>query len=472
MAEAARRVWLVDDDATIRWVLEKALRTGGMIPRSFEAAEPALKALRAELPDVLVADIRMPGRSGLDLLREVHQTCPDLPIILMTAFSDLHTAVTAYSLGAFEYLIKPLDLDRAVSLIKRAAAPAAQPVVKSSAPAPFAELCGRSPAMQDVFRAIGRLARSSASALITGEHGTGKEAVARAVHDHSQRASGPFVVLHTTAVPPDMVERELFGSETGIPGDDTAEKGGLELADSGTLFIEEIGELAVSVQARLLKAMATGLFYRAGGHSPLHSAARVIVATADNLRDLLAQGRLRRDLYHRINSIHIDLPPLRARTEDVPDLLDRYLTECAEELRTIPKTVSKEAAARLAAYSWPGNVTELVNVCRALTILSPGREIRLEDLPAKITSDPGSPSANTDWLHALALWIDRHIGMTERPLVNELQPAFERVLICRALRHTQGHQAMAAKLLGWARNTLATKMRDLGINASGTSVNP
>ena len=472
MAEAAPRVWLVDDDATIRWVLEKAVRTGGMIPRSFEAAEPALIALRAELPDVLVADIRMPGRSGLDLLREARETWPDLPIIIMTAFSDLNTAVTAYSLGAFEYLLKPLDVDRTVSLIKRAAAPTLHQETKKATLAPFAELCGKSPAMQDVFRAIGRLARSSASALITGEHGTGKEAVAHAIHDHSQRAGGPFIALHTTAIPPAMVEAELFGSEAGRSRDDADMTGGLELANDGTLFIEEIGGLAIPLQVRLLKAMVTGVFYRSGGHSPRRSTAQVIVATTENLLELVAQGRFRRDLYHRINSIHIDLPPLRARTEDVPDLLDRYLTVCAEELRITPKTVSKEAAARLVAYSWPGNVTELVNVCRALTILSPGREIRLEDLPAEIASGSESPYANTDWLQSLAVWIDRHIGMTDRPLVNELQPAFERVLICTALKHTQGHQAMAAKLLGWARNTLATKMRDLGIKASDTSATP
>lgn len=472
MAEATPRVWLVDDDATIRWVLEKALRTGGMIPRSFEAAEPALKALRAQPPDVLVANIRMPGGSGLDLLREARQAWPDLPIILMTAFSDLNTAVTAYSLGAYEYLLKPLDVDRTVSLIKRAVAPAVQSEREKAAPAPFAELCGKTPAMQNVFRAIGRLARSSASALIAGEHGTGKEAVARAIHDHSQRARGPFVALHTTAVPAELVEVALFGAETASSSSDVDTKGTFELAEGGTLYIEEVGELPGPLQVRLFQAMVTGAYYRSGRRSPLRSDVRVIVATTQNLHELVAQGRFRRDLYHRINSIHIDVPPLRTRTEDVPDLLDRYLTVCAEELGIAPKTISKEAAAKLVAYSWPGNVTELVNVCRAMTILSPGREIRVEDLPAEITSGSASPCNNTDWLQALAVWIDRHIGMTDRPLVNELQPAFERVLICTALKHTQGHQAMAAKLLGWARNTLATKMRDLGVKASEPSATP
>jgi len=467
MNDGALRVWLVDDDASIRWVLERALRSDGMAPRAFEAAEPALDALRRESPDVLITDIRMPGASGLELLRRIRDARPALPVIVMTAHSDLGNAVSAYEGGAFEYLPKPFDIDQAVALVRRAAS-ASQQVGSDLGAAPrIPELLGRAPAMQQVFRAIGRLARSSVTVLITGESGTGKELVARALHEHSPRVTRPFIALNTAAIPADLLESELFGHERGaFTGADAQRRGRFEQADGGTLFLDEISDMSLPLQTRLLRVLAEGEFYRVGGQTPIRVDVRVIAASHQNLQERVTGGLFREDLYHRLNVIRIELPPLRARAEDIPDLLGYYLVVSAQELGVDAKSLAPEALARLAAYDWPGNVRELVNLCRRLSVLAPGSEVHLADLPPELAARPTEVAAQADWATALGRWAERHALTGEPPLLDTAQPQFERVLIRAALKRTQGHRQEAARLLGWGRNTLTRKLRDLGMTGA------
>jgi len=466
MSTLSLRVWLVDDDASIRWVLERALRNGGMLPRTFDSAEPALTALRAEAPDVLITDIRMSGQSGLELLKRIRETRPTLPVIVMTAYADLGNAVSAYESGAFEYLPKPFDIDQAVDLVRRAARTATPSTADGGSPPPIPELLGRAAAMQQVFRAIGRLSRSSVTVLITGESGTGKELVARALHEHSPRAAKPFIALNTSAIPSELLESELFGHEKGaFTGADGLRRGRFEQADGGTLFLDEIGDMSTPLQTRLLRVLAEGEFYRVGGQTPIRVEVRVIAATHQNLQDRVQRGVFREDLYHRLNVIRIELPPLRARSEDIPELLDHYLHVAAMELGVDPKALAVDAKEKLAAHTWPGNVRELVNLCRRLTVLAPGSEIRIEDLPAELAADPET-AGEVDWAKALATWADRQAMIGKRPLLTDAQPEFERVLIRAALKRTQGHRQDAAKLLGWGRNTLTRKLKELGMNTA------
>ncbi len=491
---APLRVWLVDDDNSIRWVLERALRNGGMLPKAFDSAEPALAALRGDTPDVLITDIRMAGQSGLNLLRRVHDAHPQLPVIVMTAYSDLGNAVSAYESGAFEYLPKPFDIDQAVELVRRAAGAAAgvaggasgadaadgadgadgaggaadaRGAVVGTAVARIPELLGRAPAMQQVFRAIGRLARSSVNVLITGESGTGKEVAARALHEHSPRAHKPFIALNTSAIPAELLESELFGHEKGaFTGADALRRGRFEQADGGSLFLDEIGDMSLPLQTRLLRVLAEGEFYRVGGQVPLRVDVRVIAATHQNLEERVRTGSFREDLFHRLNVIHIELPPLRARSEDITDLLSHYLRIAAQELGVEPKSLSAQVRERLVAYAWPGNVRELVNLCRRLTVLAPGNEVRLEDLPAEMRGPQAGIAGDGEWTHALAQWADRQARAPQRALLEDAMPAFERTLITVALRHTHGHRQDAAKLLGWGRNTLTRKLKELGMQGA------
>jgi two-component system nitrogen regulation response regulator GlnG len=461
------RVWLVDDDASIRWVLERALKHGGMSARVFDAAEPALEALRRESPDVLITDIRMPGASGLELLKRIRAARPALPVIVMTAHSDLGSAVSAYEGGAFEYLPKPFDIDQAVALARRAANAGMQQGSEAGGTPRIPELLGRAPAMQQVFRAIGRLARSSMTVLVTGESGTGKELVARALHDHSPRTGKPFIALNTSAIPADLLESELFGHERGaFTGADAQRRGRFEQADGGTLFLDEIGDMSLPLQTRLLRVLAEGEFYRVGGQSAVRADVRVIAATHQNLSERVSRGLFREDLYHRLNVIRIELPPLRARAGDIPDLLAHYLEMAAHELGVETKSLAAEARALLAAYDWPGNVRELVNLCRRLSVLAPGREVRLEDLPAELVSSASQGPKDADWAAALASWAERASLSAAQPLLDVAVPQFERVLIRAALKRTGGHRQEAARLLGWGRNTLTRKLKELGMHGA------
>ncbi len=462
MSDTSLRVWLVDDDASIRWVLERALRNADMAPRSFESAEAAQAAIRFEQPDVLVTDIRMSGQSGLELLQTLRQKHPKLPVIVMTAHSDLGSAVSAYEGGAFEYLPKPFDIDHAVDLVRRAT----QTAERSSsprAPAQMSQLLGQAPAMQQVFRAIGRLSRSSVNVLVTGESGTGKELAARALHEHSPRTNKPFVALNTSAIPGDLLESELFGHEKGsFTGADSLRRGRFEQADGGTLFLDEIGDMNLPLQTRLLRVLAEGEFYRVGGQTPIRVDVRVIAATHQDLEGRVASGQFREDLFHRLNVIRIELPPLRARREDIADLLGHYMGVAARELGVEPKTLSPPVLERLSAHNWPGNVRELVNLCRRLSVLAPGSEVHIEDLPTDLGSGSAVNATEGDWTETLAHWARDSVSAGGKPLLDDALPRFERTLINVALRQTQGHRQAAAKLLGWGRNTLTRKLKELG----------
>jgi two-component system nitrogen regulation response regulator GlnG len=459
-------VWLVDDDASIRWVLEKALRQGGMQPRAFEQAESALAALGRGEPDVLITDVRMPGQSGLKLLETVRSEHPHLPVIVMTAHSDLDSAVAAYQGGAFEYLPKPFDIDQAVALVRRAAAQVGAGADLEPAPRGIPEILGQAPAMQEVFRAIGRLSRSSMTVLITGESGTGKELVARALHRHSPRAAKPFIALNTSAFTAELLESELFGHEKGaFTGAEALRRGRFEQADGGTLFLDEIGDMSIALQTRLLRVLAEGEFYRVGGNTPIRVDVRVIAATHQDLEARVAQGLFREDLLHRLNVIRIAIPPLRARREDIPELLRHYLAAAAEELGVERKTLAPAAEATLAAFSWPGNVRQLVNAARRLTVTAPGREIRVEDIPPDLGGAGTRPVALSEWSRELEAWARRHLDAPGgTPLLDVAVPEFERTLILVALAKCEGRRQEAAKLLGWGRNTLTRKMRELGMD--------
>jgi two-component system nitrogen regulation response regulator GlnG len=462
MAESLT-VWLVDDDASIRWVLERALKASGMTPRAFGDAPAVLEALAAQEPDVLITDIRMPGKTGLKLLEEVQASHPRLPVIVMTAHTDLDAAVAAYQGGAFEYLPKPFDIDEAVALVRRAAHPTPPPgALRSEAEIP--ELIGHAPAMQEVFRAIGRLSRSSMTVLINGESGTGKELVARALHRHSPRAAKPFIALNTSAFTPDLLESELFGHEKGsFTGADAQRRGRFEQADGGTLFLDEIGDMSKALQTRLLRVLAEGEFYRVGGNTSIRVDVRVIAATHQDLEGRVAEGLFREDLLHRLNVIRITLPPLRARREDIPVLLRHYLAAAARELGVDPKVMTPAAERLLVAADWPGNVRQLVNACRRLTVAAPGSEIRPEDIPGEIAGGGFASGVQDDWARALEQWARGRAAAGGEPLLDAALPEFERTLIRVALARSDGRRQDAARVLGWGRNTLTRKMRELGM---------
>jgi two-component system nitrogen regulation response regulator GlnG len=461
----ALEVWIVDDDASIRWVLERALKQAGMSPIAFEDADSAMSALRRGEPDVLVTDIRMPGKSGLELLDDVRTRRPKLPVIVMTAHSDLDSAVAAYQGGAFEYLPKPFDIDQAVELVRRAATQQ-QSVESASESRRIPEMLGHAPAMQEMFRAIGRLSRSSMTVLITGESGTGKELVARALHRHSPRATKPFIALNTSAFTADLLESELFGHEKGaFTGANELRRGRFEQADGGTLFLDEIGDMSPQLQTRLLRVLAEGEFYRVGGQLPVKVDVRVIAATHQDLEARVKEGLFREDLLHRLNVIRIEVPPLRNRREDIPELLQHYLDVAAIELGVAPKVLSDGAARALAAFGWPGNVRQLVNACRRLTVLAAGREIKASDIPADL-GGAGTVAAATgaEWSVALASWAQARLVSGSTPLLDEAMPEFERTLLREALKVTRGGRQEAAKLLGWGRNTLTRKLKELGMD--------
>jgi two-component system nitrogen regulation response regulator GlnG len=458
-------VWLVDDDASIRWVLERALRQGGMAPTAFDQADTALAALRRNRPDVLITDIRMPGRSGLELLTEIRGSQPELPVIVMTAHSDLDSAVAAYKGGAFEYLPKPFDIDQAVDLVRRAAQQQVRTEEVVTEARRIPEMLGQAPAMQEVFRAIGRLSRSSMTVLITGESGTGKELVARALHRHSPRANKAFIALNTSAFTADLLESELFGHEKGaFTGADALRRGRFEQADGGTLFLDEIGDMSPQLQTRLLRVLAEGEFYRVGGQIPVRVDVRVIAATHQDLEARVKQGLFREDLLHRLNVIRIEVPPLRSRREDIPELINHYLNEAATELGVEPKILTAEAEAVLTNFDWPGNVRQIVNTCRRLTVSAPGREIKVEDIPTDLGGTPTPTKLQDEWTRQLTSWADKRLATGGKPLLDDALPEFERTLIRAALRKAEGGRQEAARLLGWGRNTLTRKLKELGMD--------
>jgi len=456
-------IWVIDDDHAIRWVLKKALQRDEMTVRTFDSATGVIEALRREQPDAVVADIRMPGMSGLELLSRLRERAPELPVIIMTAHSDLDSAVLAYEGGAFEYLPKPFDVDEAAALVRRACQAYRQHTATPEPVAPLPEIIGEAPAMQEVFRAIGRLSRSNVTVLITGESGTGKELVARALYRHSPRADKPLIAINTAAIPRDLLESELFGHERGaFTGAQAARQGRFEQANGGTLFLDEIGDMPAELQTRLLRVLAEGEFYRVGGHLPTRVDVRVIAATHQNLEQRVRDGLFREDLYHRVNVIRIHLPSLNKRREDIPLLTRHFLIQAGRELGVEPKTLRPETESYLCQLDWPGSVRQLENLCRWLTVMASGREVHLEDLPIELRERlPAASSGGSDWETALGLWAGHSLARGEQKLLDTALPNFERVLIRVALEQTGGHRQDAARLLGWGRNTLTRKIKEL-----------
>jgi len=465
--DRALEVWVVDDDQSVRWVLEQAFRQADMKTRSFDRAERLLDALASDAPDVLITDVRMPGMDGFALLERLCRIAPDLPVIVVTAHSDLDNAVAAYQGGAFEYLPKPFDVDEVVGLARKAARQNGHALAATGEPVDdIPSLIGQAPAMQEVFRSIGRLAGSSMTVLITGESGTGKELVARALHDHSPRARKPFVALNTSAIAADLLESELFGHERGaFTGAESRRIGRFEQADGGTLFLDEIGDMSPALQTRLLRVLAESEFYRVGGQASIRVDVRVIAATNQDLAKAVREGRFREDLYHRLNVMRINTPPLRHRREDIPLLLTHYLADAGRELGVQPKALNATAMDLLTGYDWPGNVRQLVNATKRLTVTAPGAVISGPDIPEDLGGTADGRRAENEWTQSLAYWAEKSLIGDERlPLVTEALPVFEKTLIRIALAKANGHRQEAARLLGWGRNTLTRKIKALHID--------
>jgi two-component system nitrogen regulation response regulator GlnG len=475
----SENLWIVDDDQSIRWVLQRALEKADMNITAYEFASDLLGDLKAEnvkLPDAIISDIRMPGMNGFELIKEAHQHYPDLPVIIMTAHSDMDSAMSAYDSGAFEYLPKPFDINEAVELARRACTAnqsnkdqkdvdISNESDSSAADLPVSqqEIIGQSVAMQDLFRTIGRLSKTSISVLITGESGTGKELVAKALHTHSPRANQPFIAINTAAIPKELLESELFGHEKGsFTGAQTQRKGRFEQADHGTLFLDEIGDMPAELQTRLLRVLADGEFYRVGGTQAIKVDVRVVAATHQNLEEHVKNGSFREDLFHRLNVIRLQIPALRERDKDIIVLLDHFLAQAAKELNLEQKNLSPEVSAYLQTLQWPGNVRQLENVSRWLTVMATGREIKMDDLPQDLKDS--SNKSDIDWESLLYQNIMQRLNRGELRILDEVTPKFESIALNAALEKTGGRKKEAADLLGWGRNTLTRKLKELDIS--------
>ena len=455
-------VWIVDDDRSIRWVLEKAMEVEDITVRTFENGHAIIAELETSCPNVIVSDIRMPGIDGLTLMAEIKQIAPKLPIIIMTAYSDLESAVSVYEGGAFEYLPKPFDIDEAVDLVQRAIVHHKENRPVEEIPNLKSEIIGEAPAMQEVFRAIGRLARSNITVLINGESGTGKELIANALHKHSPRALRPFIALNMAAIPKELMESELFGHEKGaFTGAHAARKGRFEQADGGTLFLDEIGDMPFDLQTRLLRVLSDGKFFRVGGHTPVEGDVRIIAATHQNLEELVERGEFRDDLFHRLNVIRIHSPALSERYEDVPALAKYFLNKVASELGVQVKTLSTEVESYLCQLPWPGNVRQLENTCRWLTVMSPASVVQIDDLPHELSQgiDEGR-STGENWQALFKHWAMQKSLSGQEGVLSEVIPEVEVLLMEVALEKTAGKRQEAAKLLGWGRNTLTRKLKE------------
>jgi two-component system nitrogen regulation response regulator GlnG len=460
-------IWIAEDDRSLRWVMEKAIRREDIQVKSFENAEDLLEALDQDQPEIIISDIRMPGMDGLELLQRIHADHPDMPIIITTAHSDLDSAVAAYQSGAFEYLPKPFDLEELVDVARRGISFANEQKVSSEiAQSPQSEIIGEAPAMQEVFRAIGRLSNSNITVLINGESGTGKELVAQALHKHSPRRNSKFIALNMAAIPHDLIESELFGHEKGaFTGAAQRREGRFEQANGGTLFLDEIGDMPAEAQTRLLRVLADGEFYRVGGHTAVKVDVRIIAATHQNLETLVTENRFREDLYHRLNVIRVHLPRLADRREDIPELMQHFFHSAAKELEMEPKALSPEAEEFLFSLPWPGNVRQLENICRWLTVMAAGREVLLSDLPPELRAEQSGKDQRIsgDWQAMLRKWADNELGSGSNDILSSAIPDFERTMIEAALAHTAGRKKDASKLLGWGRNTLTRKLQEYNI---------
>lgn len=461
-------IWVVDDDRSIRWVLEKALGKAEMEVRTFEEANSVIRALERSQPDAIISDVRMPGMDGLALLDKIHANHPDLPVIIITAHSDLDSAVSAYQGGAFEYLPKPFDIDEAVELTRRAVKHHQETSNENKVlPIQETEIIGEAASMQEVFRAIGRLSRSNITVLINGESGTGKELVAEALHRHSPRANNAFIALNMAAIQRDLLESELFGHEKGaFTGAQALRKGRFEQADGGTLFLDEIGDMPAELQTRLLRVLSDGEFYRVGGHSPIKVDVRIIAATHQDLEKRVEQGDFREDLFHRLNVIRIHIPALRERSEDIGLLVRHFLQAAATELDMETKSLDGESLKFLEKSEWRGNVRQLQNTCRWLTVMAPGQEVHIDDLPPELLNKEAKTPVSSDWVKVLQNWAEQQLANGETGLFDKATPEFERVMIQTALRSAGGRRQDAARLLGCGRNTLTRKIKELDMEDS------
>ena len=455
-----RHIWIVDDDESIRWVLERGLSEKGMDVKTFDSASKVIKKLETENPQLILTDIKMPGKSGIDLLDEVKELRPEIPIIIMTAHSDLESAVESYEHGAWEYLPKPFDIEEAVSMVQRATS--VEGKEKEEISDSKAEIVGEAPAMQEVFRAIGKLSNSNSTVLLMGQSGTGKELVAKAVYEHSPRKGDAFIALNMADIPKELLEAELFGHEKGaFTGADEKRIGRFEQANGGTLFLDEIGDMPLETQTRLLRVLSNGEFYRVGGREPIKVDVRIITATHQNLEELVKQGIFREDLFHRLNVIKLLLPQLNERKEDIPALVKHFFQKSSEELKEEKKYLSEEVENYFKTLSWPGNVRQLENICRWLTVMSPSKEVRLEDLPEELKLE--NTEEENNWKKVLRAWSENYLANGQTNLLEEVGPEFERTLINVALNKTKGKKKEAASLLGWGRNTLSRKIKELGL---------
>jgi len=461
------KIWIVDDDKSIRWVLEKALAVGDMQVVSFDGPNKLLSRLNREQPDVIISDIRMPDMDGIALINEIKKISPDMPVIIMTAYSDLDRAVSAFQSGAFEFISKPFDVDEVVNLVKRAIkkSDAGIHTIQAEEINDGTDIIGSASAMQEVFRAIGRLSGSNFTVLITGESGTGKELVAKALHKHSPRNDNPFIALNTAAIPKELLESELFGHERGsFTGANEHRTGRFEQADGGTLFLDEIGDMPADLQTRLLRVLADGEFYRVGGHTPIKVNVRVIAATHQDLEERVHNGDFREDLFHRLNVIRVHVPALRDRREDIPMLIDHFLKSAASELGVDKKQLAADTQSYLNGLAWPGNVRQLENFCRWVTVMASGKEIHNEDLPPELKSSDNA-NINNNWEETLRAWVEMNLVKGQSSILAEAVPRFERIMIEEALKKTGGRRQDAAKLLGWGRNTLTRKIKSLGLDS-------
>lgn len=471
-----KNVWIVDDDRSIRWVLEKALQKADIPCKTFSEAESVLQAIKKEQPALILSDIHMPGKSGLEMLAEIKKSYPKLPIIIMTAYSDLDSAVASFQGGAFEYLPKPFDIDKAIELVRRATEESEEEE-QTPAEETASEIIGKAPAMQEVFRAIGRLSQSKATVLLTGESGAGKEVVARALHKHSPRSNAPFVAINMAAIPKDLMETELFGHEKGaFTGASAIRHGRFEQAEGGTLFLDEIGDMPAELQTRLLRVLSDGYYYRVGGHQSLKANVRIIAATHQNLEALVRENRFREDLYHRLNVIRLRLPPLRERPEDIPLLVNHFLQKSAENLGVAPKLMSEEAMEFLKRFPFPGNVRQLENLCNWLVVMAPSQHIRVTDLPEEVRNGeaeklhkncevPGSTPAGGSWEELLKGEVKEMLKNQSPDLMKQLADTFESIVIGTALEYTHGRRVDAATRLGIGRNTITRKIAELKLES-------
>lgn len=471
-----KNVWIVDDDRSIRWVLEKALQKADIPCKTFSEAESVLQAIKKEQPALILSDIHMPGKSGLEMLSEIKKSYPKLPIIIMTAYSDLDSAVASFQGGAFEYLPKPFDIDKAIELVRRATEENEEEEQTPSEET-ASEIIGKAPAMQEVFRAIGRLSQSKATVLLTGESGAGKEVVARALHKHSPRANAPFVAINMAAIPKDLMETELFGHEKGaFTGASAIRHGRFEQAEGGTLFLDEIGDMPAELQTRLLRVLSDGYYYRVGGHQSLKANVRIIAATHQNLEAMVRENRFREDLYHRLNVIRLRLPPLRERPEDIPLLVNHFLQKSAENLGVEPKIMSEEAMEFLKRFPFPGNVRQLENLCNWLVVMAPSQHIRVTDLPEEISrgeaekihknSEVSSEETfGGSWEELLKAEVKEMLKSQSPDLMKQLSDTFESIVIGTALEYTHGRRVDAATRLGIGRNTITRKIAELKLES-------